>query len=856
TSVFSHLKSLDWTIGEFLYSAFRTHDDSGNIVRRDERHGTIIGMFLSGQTKRKPIQIINYWLEDHAGRPKMTNSEFTLRYSPNADWSEIKHASVAITAMAVQLTMERMLREQKTADLLERHQPLTFHILRELATPAERRDESGKVMIRKTRPPTLVTTEVISTLNFSRTKHARLVPAARSILYFACGVPRVVFDYSSRVALTQSWSTAYETLARLGKQDAEYLVQFGRNPAQWPVIRMDNVQQYQKRRERHMGRENAMKVGVAATVVEAFDFTPEAADVDDRLRRIREDRRSDLSVDQLTNMVDFDHLDIVFTLQWMQVLVDYVPALAPYKPEVAHLYRTEGAKLRLPEGPERKARIHSLATSAKNEAVTPELLAALLDFLGQIGQSEGDYTRRLIPVGGDGLTFEKLVQLKNYLQFQDDEFQRCELIMPFLEVWHTLWTYLSLVFETHFGDALTKDVSTLGHSATKIDQKAPTNLKKVDYYPSLYTAYIVLDARMLDCWRTHLDCDDLHAHFEILSLQNTLPTMAELRQAAATLHHRYSTQKAWFSANEGGSSAAEAGWKTGSPWRQDKSNATQEARPLYQPSSGGQSHSPGPDTESSAASSERGADSESSDVFEGDTALARSILFMSETMLSRDASQAVASGDVGRLWNDLKIMMFSFAGSSHTKYATYLLEMICSLELESSPVLRDAFLRNWLVNPSGEPGRMIEGDLLQEHLNLELEEAITRKGAEWDSKFIRQVISPNVYHFVELKNQWGGGVGLAARRGRHPEPHSRPEIKTLLATYKDAELHSFCPGRSHHTWTEVKSNFEAGVVDLEQKKLKKFIGDSTRARSILQDTHTAEGHQCVLCMLSPRLVGE
>ncbi|KAI0363120.1 hypothetical protein BV20DRAFT_984001, partial [Pilatotrama ljubarskyi] len=708
-SVFSHLKSLDWTIGELLYTAFRTHDDDGNIVKRDERHGTIVGMFLAGRTKRKPIQIVNYWLKDEAGRPKMSNAEYSLGYSPDVDWKEIKHARIAITAMAVQLTLQRMLREQKTAvkgenglhgsatgtrghrqiswrdigshtvghvqELLERHQPVTFRMVQALATPAERKDENGKVMIRKTRPPALVATEVISTLNFSRTKFARLIPAARTILYFACGVPRVVFDYSSRVALTQSWSTAYEMLARLGKQDAEYLIHFGRDPAQWPIIRMDNVQQYQKRRERRMGRENAMKVGVAATVIEGFDFTPAAADVDDRLRRICENRQKDLSVDQLTSMVDFDHLDAVLTLQWMQVLVDYIPALAPYKTEVVHLYKTEGAKLRLPEGPERKARIHSLATSAKNEAVTPELLAALLDFLGQIGQTEGDYTRRIIPVGGDGLTFEKLVQLKNYLQFQDNEFRRCELVMPFLEVWHTLWTFLSLVFETHFGDALTKDVSMLGHSATKIDQKAPTNLKKVA--TGLYQREVLQSDTGPLLASTHLDCDDLNVHFENLRLQDSLPAMAELREAAAALHHRYSTQKAWFSATEGGTSAAEAGWKIGSPWRQDESHVAQMAdSPTQVPrvdSSGifehdkhgtdsppphrdeaSPPHSPACDTESSASSGEHGVESDNSDMFEGDAALARSILFMSDTMLSRDASQAVASGDVGRLWNDLK----------------------------------------------------------------------------------------------------------------------------------------------------------------------------------------------------------
>ncbi len=126
------------------------------------------------------------------------------------------------------------------------------------------------------------------------------------------------------------------------------------------------------------------------------------------------------------------------------------------------------------------------------------------------------------------------------------------------------------------------------------------------------------------------------------------------------------------------------------------------------------------------------------------------------------------------------MMVFMFAGSGHSKYTTYLLEMICIVELESSPALRDVFLRNWLVNPSGEPGRTIEGDLFEEHLNLILEEAIEKKGAEWDSRFIREVIAPCAIRFMELKHQWGLGVGLAKRRGKHPEPHSRPEIRTLL----------------------------------------------------------------------------
>jgi hypothetical protein len=46
-----------------------------------------------------------------------------------------------------------------------------------------------------------------------------------------------------------------------------------------------------------------------------------------------------------------------------------------------------------------------------------------LDFFDQIGHSHDDYTRRLLLVGGDGLTYEKTLQLKKYLQCHKNEFE-------------------------------------------------------------------------------------------------------------------------------------------------------------------------------------------------------------------------------------------------------------------------------------------------------------------------------------------------------------------------------------------------------------------------------------------------
>jgi hypothetical protein len=52
----------------------------------------------------------------------------------------------------------------------------------------------------------------------------------------------------------------------------------------------------------------------------------------------------------------------------------------------------------------------------------------------------------------------------------------------------------------------------------------------------------------------------------------------------------------------------------------------------------------------------------------------------------------------------LKIILFSFAGSSHSKYTIYLLEAICDLELESSPQLHGAVFRGLVTNLSGKIG--------------------------------------------------------------------------------------------------------------------------------------------------------
>ena len=96
---------------------------------------------------------------------------------------------------------------------------------------------------------------------------------------------------------------------------------------------------------------------------------------------------------------------------------------------------------------------------------------AILDFSAQMGQTPDNYLRRLILMGGDGLTFLQILQRQKYLQFYD--FKSVKMLVPVLEWFLTSWTNFTRLVERHWGPSISTDPSTLGHSARKILRKTP-----------------------------------------------------------------------------------------------------------------------------------------------------------------------------------------------------------------------------------------------------------------------------------------------------------------------------------------------------------------------------------------------
>ncbi|KAH9034017.1 hypothetical protein EDB83DRAFT_2507841 [Lactarius deliciosus] len=118
----------------------------------------------------------------------------------------------------------------------------------------------------------------------------------------------------------------------------------------------------------------------------------------------------------------------------------------------------------------------------------------------------------------------------------------------------------------------------------------------------------------------------------------------------------------------------------------------------------------------------------------GDMVFENAILFLRDGLILREFSDAIKSGDSGRVLMVLKLWALSFRGSGRSKYAYEVLHLLHNVtHVWPEPVVR-IVLNNWLVNPTGKANSFVELDLMQEHLNYWIKNYYQAhgSGASWE----------------------------------------------------------------------------------------------------------------------------
>ena len=252
-------------------------------------------------------------------------------------------------------------------------------------------------------------------------------------------------------------------------------------------------------------------------------------------------------------------------------------------------------------------------------------------------------------------------------------------------------------------------------------------------------------------------CTDIFEYFTQLSSTKSLPDIEDLISASRRLHQTFLTTCGIY--------YVLADMTIQSNWADNV--------PL------GSSWSPPPDIVSSQPSEQLAAkNSKAKSVStmhpQGDRVLASSMTFMWDALMSQVISYAVAEGDTGRVYQILKVVfsfysafvfpnfipIFTFSGSSHGKYSTYLLEFICRLELNSSRELWVAVLKATLVNISRHPGAFTSADVMQEFFNRLLEAIVEKKRGQvwWHVCSWRDLLQPSPFCQNQDNLRAGGGT--------------------------------------------------------------------------------------------------
>ncbi|KAJ7770955.1 hypothetical protein B0H14DRAFT_3096055 [Mycena olivaceomarginata] len=310
-------------------------------------------------------------------------------------------------------------------------------------------------------------------------------------------------------------------------------------------------------------------------------------------------------------------------------------------------------------------------------------------------------------------------------------------------------------------------------------QILPKHLKKCDFYPTSRSNDSHLGGSASRLLQLGIDAD-FQAHFDELNSCDALPTLDDLIEHAQVIRVRYASQTAY---------------------ELSLSNTESQKAP-------------------STSSDEENVDSPPQPSHEDEVPVAAS---------NKGPKTHVEPED----FDGDRIFIFTFAGGANLNYTRYLLDLHALLTYECSPDLKEAMLNNWFMFLSEDIRIAVEGDITQEWSNKWMEGMLSKRGGEWDDKFYRQTISPNVRHFLQLKGDMESAFELKRRGKAHTSPHLRDETKILLRMYKEEQLHHFRSGRS--MGHAAVNRFDSGYQRLRQGKMAEFLVEGAAYADILRE---------------------
>lgn len=144
--------------------------------------------------------------------------------------------------------------------------------------------------------------------------------------------------------------------------------------------------------------------------------------------------------------------------------------------------------------------------------------------------------------------------------------------------------------------------------------------------------------------------------------------------------------------------------------------------------------------------------------------------------------------------------------------------------------LQTAILNNYMVNPSGLSGHWQEGDFFQEHSNKAIKTVFNTKNSDWDSRFLREDVSPNISGLSQLRQSMMTLLGLSRTGNGKAHADYIADINVLASHYLREGAFEYHPGRVQACL--ATDMISAGFDRLESSVLDSFLERTTFGRTV------------------------
>ncbi|KAJ7479355.1 hypothetical protein B0H11DRAFT_2233788 [Mycena galericulata] len=695
------------------------------------------------------------------------------------------------------------------------------------------------------RDPWQAVTAVILVLLAFRNRYALIFPLMIGIFAFTCHANRELISVLCRLGISVSYKMVLAQLHVLGADSAAQLQLLGAfDPETGPMFLLlfDNVNKMKRAWRASLGHKDEVKSGTASTVIRLVGVRPGAFLSEPLNKAIAEGKRGELTVKRLRDDIDWTHIRGVGVGLVLRIWLKYIVFLTCHRAAVEELFKSKHRKhiLQL-----RKSDILSTRLTSIDESTTVGVASVLWNLIiGQLCIIPTALYRWLVMICGDQLSIDRIRKLKEYTRKYGNPFQRHEWALPVIQLWHLKWNWQKAIFRLHWHPNLGKDIFGLHHDCEFLE-RSKFNHEKCDFYPAHHILEdrfetIILEALRLVCqeetgieYGPEVKLVDAVSKYFGPEGQLYECSFERLQNLAEKVYTRYMTTAAAEDAL-GHSPRDPAIY--GSPWNAnvdvDMESEETQAMPSLAPI-GSAPTKPPPKKKSRAKASAKPARNFSG----GDQVLVTLCNFMRVTFWYLELCAAIAEGDIGRVFEIIKVLRFSFWGAGSTNYGNELLELACNFLYEWSDDLRFTVLENYLANPTGRIGHWLELDLLQEHFNFWIKNLFNSKSHDFDGKHLSEAVGLNITGISKLRERFPGLFGLKKNGQKHRKVSVVDDINRLGAHFRKEHILEWESGRDQPY--VVGNEFAEGAHVLSSGTLKAFLERTMRDGSVQVDDVTS-----------------